>query len=130
MLLFWQRQRLITWQRQLDGWSFNQLYAAVLATIDKGARAATRIQTGKLRFYLATFLLAMLGLVALTSGSAWTLPTGQGGTSGLHMQFDIIRLLALVAIVGGAVALSSLNATFCRAGAQCHGIRRSRVHDC
>lgn len=104
VLLFWQRQRLITWQRQLDGWSFNQLYAAVLATIDKGARAATRIQTGKLRFYLATFLLAMLGLVALTSGSAWTLPTGQGGTSGLHMQFDIIRLLALVAIVGGAVA--------------------------
>jgi uncharacterized MnhB-related membrane protein len=43
--------------------SINRLYQGVLRLIDVGAYAVTRVQNGKLRFYLATMLIGLGGLI-------------------------------------------------------------------
>lgn len=43
--------------------TLNSLYNGVLLLIDRGAYAVTRVQNGKLRFYLAIMLLGIAGLV-------------------------------------------------------------------
>ncbi len=104
-LLFWQRRRLITWQHSLPVWSFNNLHDGVLAAINKAAWGATRLQTGQLRLYLTVMLLAMLGLVVILSGGQWPTFAGAGdGLAGLQVEFDIIRLLALLTAVSAALA--------------------------
>ena len=105
LLLFWQRRRLIAWQHRLPRWSFNQLYTGLLMVIDKVAWGVTRLQSGKLRFYLSAILVSTLGLVALLSGGEWTALTAKvNDFNRLRLEFDVIRLLALLATVGAAMA--------------------------
>ncbi|MDX1613803.1 MAG: hydrogen gas-evolving membrane-bound hydrogenase subunit E [Candidatus Promineifilaceae bacterium] len=104
-LLFWQRRPFIAWQHRLPSWSFNRAYEAGLAAIDRGAWIATRVQGGRLRVYLSVTVLAMLGLVLLLGGLVWPSPAATvNGLNGLRAEFDIIRLLALLAVVGAALA--------------------------
>lgn len=103
-LLLWQRKRLIAWQHGLPSFSFERVHVGTLAAIDRLAFYATRIQTGQLRFYLSVILMSMLGIVLFFGGVA--LPTGELSGLGfnLNTEFNILRILALVAVVGAAFA--------------------------
>lgn len=102
-ILFWQRQRLIAWQRGLATPSFDTVYAAVLRAIDGGAWSATRLQVGKLRFYLSVMIVAMLGLVVLVGGVHRPINPNPPQPDPLLLEFDIIRILALLITVVAAL---------------------------
>jgi multicomponent K+:H+ antiporter subunit A len=112
VVLFWQRQRLIAWQRSLPPISFNQLYSGVMNGIDRLAKTATRTQTGQLRLYLTVIIVSMLGLVLYFGGSAlMTTPLPDLSLAGID-EFDLLRILALIAIVGAAMATIALRRDF------------------
>ena len=71
--LFLARRRVRALQMRVDErWSFNTLYAGLLGLIDRAAALATRMQSGKLRAYLAVILLGVVALVAGSGGlSNW-----------------------------------------------------------
>ena len=103
-LIYSQRKLLIAWQERLPDLGFNHVYRAIIAGIDQFAFLATRVQSGKLRSYLTVFIISMLGLVYYVGQSyllpVTTLTLGAEATS----LFEPLRLLALIAIIGAALA--------------------------
>ncbi|MFO7678497.1 MAG: hydrogen gas-evolving membrane-bound hydrogenase subunit E [Chloroflexota bacterium] len=93
---------------------FNALYRWVLATIDKGAYAATRVQQGKLRTYLSVMITAVLLLVVGLSPSlfvvrwgdvSWPVFAFEGGIA-------ILQGFALLLVVGASAASVVLRRDF------------------
>ena len=102
-VLFWQRRRLIAAQARLPQFQFESVYSGVLTGIDRLATLSTRVQTGHLRFYLSVILVSMLTLVLYFGGV--TLPSGElsGIAFNANAEFNILRVLAMIAIVGAAI---------------------------
>ena len=104
-LLFWKRRQLIAWQEKRPAYSFNQLFAGVQTAMARGGWVATRLQNGHLRRYLSIMIIAMLLLVLYTSSQLWpSLSLHASQPDPLRLEFDLIRILTLVATVGAALA--------------------------
>ncbi len=115
-LLFWQRVRVRGWQNRLPQQvSFNGVYRAVLRLVDGGAYWATRLQNGRLRFYLTVMLLSMVGLVLLFGASvplAGTLDNLTWPTMDVDGELAVLRVFSLLFIVGAALATVLLKRDF------------------
>jgi multicomponent K+:H+ antiporter subunit A len=113
------RHRVRAWQMRIDErWSVNTLYAGLLDAIDRAAGLATRLQSGKLRTYLAVIL---VGTVALVAGFVALLPGGTGfpwgaalSLPGLDFEGEVavLRIFALLVIVAAAAATVVLRRDF------------------
>ncbi len=105
-LLLWQLPRLRPkLSAILPGLSFNAVYDAAIAFIDRGAREATLLQRGQVRFYISimlmtTFVLVLvfqgLPLGTLFSPAALALPEGD-------WVFTFLRIAALTVAVGATL---------------------------
>jgi multicomponent K+:H+ antiporter subunit A len=105
-VLFLFRDRIRAWQqRTLPNLSFNALYAGVLRAIDRAAYAATRLQTGNLRVYLATILAGMVFLVVALANQSLIPDFSRvtGFSLSLVGPTGLLRLLALLTVVGAAL---------------------------
>lgn len=106
-VIFIYRQKIIAWMPTLPaGLTLNRLFESLLQSIDNLAEWATRLQHGKLRYYLVTILAASLGLVFLFGGfpppvnlDALTLP-------GLTYSSEIrlLKIAALLIVAGTSLA--------------------------
>jgi multicomponent K+:H+ antiporter subunit A len=113
--LFLARHRVRALQMRIDErWSVNTLYAGLLSLIDRAAGLATRLQSGKLRTYLAVILVGAVALVIGLGGlshwdslAALTLP-------GLDFEGEVavLRIFALLVTVAAAVATVVLRRDF------------------
>ncbi len=106
-LIFIFRHRIRDWQTALlPGLTMDRVYEGVLATIGGAAAAATRLQQGKLRFYLLIMLAATILMVVggvLIQPDLVALPVielSQPNSGSL----SILRVLALLVIIGAAIA--------------------------
>ncbi len=115
-LLFWRRAQVRGWQNSVpDGLSFNGVYRGVLASLDSGAYWATRLQGGRLRFYLVVMLLSVVGLV-VTFGA--TVPFAEAlanltwPTLDIDGELAVLRVFSLLFIVGAALATVLLKRDF------------------
>ena len=103
-VLYWRRSQLIALQHRFNS-SFNRVYDAFLNGVDGAANGVTRLQTGQLRLYLRIILLSAFSLILILGGIQWPGEIAVGRSfDQLRLEFDIIRLLALFAIVGAAAA--------------------------
>jgi multicomponent K+:H+ antiporter subunit A len=113
--IFLARHRVRAWQVRIDErWSLNTLYAGLLGLIDRAARLATRLQSGRLRTYLAVILVGMVALVTGFGGlSRWDL---LGDLSLPRLDFEgevaVLRVFALLVIVAAATATVALRRDF------------------
>jgi len=110
--LFLARRRVRAAQKRLAAdVSLNGLFQAGLEMVDRGGRAATRVQQGRLRFYLLTILSGALALVVLfgRSGLLAPLPTLSFSLAEPSM---LLRLLALATTGGAALATVFLRRDF------------------
>ncbi len=115
-LLFWRRAQVRAWQNKVPAWvSFNGVYDAALRVVDGGAYWATRLQGGRLRFYLAVMLLSMVGLVLLFGANlplADTLNNLTWPTIDRDGELAVLRVFSLLFIVGAALATVLLKRDF------------------
>lgn len=105
-VIWYFRWPLRAWQEHLGAaLTFNRLYTGVLAAMDKGGYAATRLQQGKLRTYLVIMILAAVSLVFFFMG--W--PTiSLAGLTWPSLDFSgemaLLRLFSLLVVTGSALA--------------------------
>lgn len=107
VLLFWQRVSLIGWQKRFTDGYINTVLVQLFRAIDRGSRLVIQTQTGQLRLYLSVIMLVGVGLAALfswSSDSPMQQALNAGSLNPLQVEFDIIRLIALLATVSAAVA--------------------------
>ena len=104
LVLFWQRSRIIGWQQRIPSGQVGQIYRSLLSGIEWSGQKATRLQSGQLRLYISVILLSAFGLTVLLGGWYWPGWTLGGSVNPLRIEFDIIRLLALVMTVSAALA--------------------------
>jgi len=103
-LLFIMRERVRAAQQRLGaGLSLDRLYAAGLRAVDSAGWAATRLQHGRLRFYLMAILVGLLGAILLIEGPALRAPLPDVALS-LGEPDALLRLLALITTLGAALA--------------------------
>ncbi|MEM7332023.1 MAG: hydrogen gas-evolving membrane-bound hydrogenase subunit E [Chloroflexota bacterium] len=104
-VLFIQRKRLIAWQNSLLSWSFNGAFDQLIWGIDRASTLSTKVQSGKLRFYLSVMIVAMLGLVTISVGG---FNLSQLATlEDLSLQENPVRLISLLItlLAAGATVL-------------------------
>jgi multicomponent K+:H+ antiporter subunit A len=115
IVIFIYRRRIIAW---MQGASFlltlNFLFDGLIRGLDILAAGVTRLQHGKLRYYLVTMLASVLVLVLLFGGvplpldlSAITAPTFS-----FAGELVILRILALLVIAGTSLACVLLTNDF------------------
>jgi multicomponent K+:H+ antiporter subunit A len=84
-----------------DNFTMNVLYAGTIKTIDLGAYAVTRVQNGKLRFYLATMMIGLGGLIIFFN--AWPILPVSVRDNLRQITFTdelfFLRLFALILII-------------------------------
>jgi multisubunit Na+/H+ antiporter MnhB subunit len=97
-----------------ERWSFNTLYTGSLHLIDRAAGLAVRLQSGKLRFYLASILLGMVVLVAGFGGLSGWESLAALSLPGLNFagEVAVLRIFALLVTVGAAAATVVVRADF------------------
>jgi multisubunit Na+/H+ antiporter MnhB subunit len=115
-ILFFYRQPVRQWQTNFAPFfDLNRGFAGLLHGIDWLADQVTRLQNGRLRFYLSIIILGMVGLVLLfTQGQfSQVLLTVQGNVrfSWTGSQ-DFLRLVAILVAVGAAIASVLLKRDF------------------
>ncbi|WP_420630874.1 hydrogen gas-evolving membrane-bound hydrogenase subunit E [Candidatus Leptofilum sp.] len=114
--IFYFRHAIRQWQDsfapQLD---LNRSFAATLHGIDWLANQVTRLQNGRLRFYLSVIIVGMVGLVLLFTQGQFSqlLLTVQDD---VHFSWtgsqDFLRLVAILVAVGAAIASVLLKRDF------------------
>jgi len=86
--------------------TFNTLFNKLIQGVDVIAKGATRLQHGKLRYYLVTMLTAALGLVFVFGG--FPPPIDLSAITGLALTFEgelvLLRIVALFIVVGTSLA--------------------------
>ncbi len=109
------RSRVRAWQMQIgEQWSVNTLFAGLLNLIDRAAALATRLQSGRLRSYLAVILLGMVALVAGFGGlSGWESLTALSLPDfDFQGEVAVLRVFALLVTVAAAAATVVLRRDF------------------
>jgi multicomponent K+:H+ antiporter subunit A len=105
-LLFWQLTRLRpVLSSILPGFSANAIYDATLAFIDRGAREATLLQRGQIRFYLGVMLTTTLAIVLVFGGVPLQALFSEGALAlpEANWVFVFLRVFSLAAAVGAAL---------------------------
>jgi multicomponent K+:H+ antiporter subunit A len=105
--LFLARHWVRAWQMRTDErWSVNTLYAGLLNLIDGAAGLATRLQSGKLRSYLAVILVGTVALVAgFGSLTRWdALAALSLPALNFEGEVAVLRIFALLVVVAAAAA--------------------------
>ncbi len=113
--LFLARRRVRAWQMRIDErWSVNTLYAGLLRLIDGAAGLATRLQSGKLRTYLAVILVGIAALVAGFGGLSRWESLAALSLPGLDFagEVAVLRIFALLVTVAAATATVVLRRDF------------------
>ena len=109
--LFLLRHRVRALQARVgEAWSVNTLYRWALRLVDGAAHAATRLQAGRLRLYLAVILAGTVALVLGFGGlSRWTTDMGltlpRFSFAGEITVLRVFALLVTVAAAGATVVL-------------------------
>jgi multicomponent K+:H+ antiporter subunit A len=105
--LFLFRSRVRKIQKQIfPEISFNRLHELVLKTIDLSANLVIRLQSGQLRFYITIMLFSLIALILVFVGIP-ELDTSlliNQPVLDLDFAFSILRIFALVVVIGAALA--------------------------
>ncbi len=105
VIIWYFRWPIRAWQTGLGAAiTFNRLYTGVLAAIDKGGHAATRLQQGKLRTYLVIMVFTAVTLVFFFMG--WPQVSLAGltwPTFDFRGELALLRLFSLLVVTGTAV---------------------------
>ena len=113
--LFLARRRVRALQMRVDRrLSLNTLYAGLLSLIDRASALATRMQSGKLRAYLAVILLGVVALVAGSGGLSHWESLAVLSLPGLDFtgEVAVLRVFTLLVIVAAAAATIILRRDF------------------
>jgi multicomponent K+:H+ antiporter subunit A len=113
--LFLARHRVRALQMRIDQrWSINTLYAGLLSLIDRAAALATRLQSGKLRTYLAVILVGAVALVVGFGGLSRWESLAALSLPGLDFEGEVavLRIFALLVTVAAAAATVVLRRDF------------------
>ncbi len=105
-LLFWQLTRLRPVLASiLPNFSANALYDATLAFIDRGAREATLLQRGQIRFYLGVMLMTTLAIVLVFGGVPLQALSAEGALAlpEANWVFTFLRVFSLLVAVGATL---------------------------
>lgn len=105
--LFLRRHQVRAWQQTFaPGLDLNRGFAAFFRGVDGLAAGATRLQNGRLRFYLATILFGMVGLVFLFAQTQFSLIWDTILTFDYRWAAPLafLRLVAILVAVGAALA--------------------------
>jgi len=113
--LFLLRRCVRALQTRVDErWSFNTLYAGLLGLIDRAAGLAARLQSGKLRAYLAIILAGVVALVLGFGGLSRWETVASFSLPGLSFEGEmaVLRIFALLVIVAAAAVTVILRRDF------------------
>lgn len=115
-ILFYFRHPVRQWQNQfMPTLDLNRGFAATLNGIDWLADKVTRLQNGRLRFYLSVIIVSMVGLVILFTRGQFNqlLLTMQNNVNFTWTgSQDFLRLVAILVAVGAALASVLLKRDF------------------
>jgi len=114
-ILFIFRQPIRAWQTSfMPNLTMNRIYQGLIGAVDRAAYWATRLQQGKLRFYLMMMLLATILLVVSALFIRTDLVMLPPMTPGFEFfgGISLLRLLVLLVVVGAAAATVVLERDF------------------
>jgi multicomponent K+:H+ antiporter subunit A len=113
--LFLVRSQVRAWQMRIDErWSLNTLYSGFFDLLDRAAGLATRLQSGKLRTYLAIILVGFVVLVAGFGGLTRWESLAALSLPGLDFEGEVavLQIFALLVTVAAAAATVVLRRDF------------------
>jgi multisubunit Na+/H+ antiporter MnhB subunit len=86
--------------------TINNLYTSTLKAIDSGANLVIQLQSGQLRFYITVMLFSLIALILIFVGipEIDTSLLVQQPLFNLDLAFSILRIFALVVVIGAALA--------------------------
>ena len=114
-IVFIYRHPVRQWQQHFaPNLDLNRLFAAVLRGVDRLADGVTRLQNGRLRFYLSTIILGMVGLVILFANDQFSQISlaVQSFDYNWITELGFLRLIAILVAVGAALASVLLKRDF------------------
>ena len=107
ILIFIFRSRVRALQKRFaPNLTINNLYTSTLKAIDSSANLVIRLQSGQLRFYITVMLFSLIALVLIFVG----MPDFDASLLvrqpliNLDFAFSILRIFALVVVIGAALA--------------------------
>jgi multicomponent K+:H+ antiporter subunit A len=107
ILIFVFRSRVREIQKRIaPNLTINNLYTSTLKAIDSGANLVIQLQSGQLRFYITVMLFSLIALVLIFVGipDIDTSLLVRQPLSNLDLAFSILRIFALVVVIGAALA--------------------------
>jgi len=107
ILIFIFRSRVREIQKRIiPDLTINNLYNSILKAIDSGANFVIQLQSGRLRFYITVMLVSLIALVLIFVGvpDFDTSLLVQQPLFNLDFAFSILRIFALVVVIGAALA--------------------------
>ncbi len=106
-VLFIYRRKVVAWIQALPVViTLNAFFQTFFTGVDTLAKAATRLQHGKLRFYLFTMLVAALGLIFLFDGFPPPINTASMTIPALSFEGELILLKILILFLVAGTALA------------------------
>jgi multicomponent K+:H+ antiporter subunit A len=86
--------------------TINNLYTSTLKAIDSGANLVIQLQSGQLRFYITVMLFSLIALILIFVGipDIDTSLLVRQPLFNLDLAFSILRIFALVVVIGAALA--------------------------
>ena len=107
ILIFVFRSRVREIQKRIaPNLTINNLYTSTLKAIDSGANLVIQLQSGQLRFYITVMLFSLIALVLIFVGipDIDTSLLVRQPLFNLDLAFSILRIFALVVVIGAALA--------------------------
>lgn len=107
ILIFIFRSRVRAFQERIaPNLTINNLYTSIVKAIDSSAKLVVQLQSGQLRFYITIMLVSLIALILLFVG----IPDLDASLLmrqpifNLDLAFSILRIFALVVVIGAALA--------------------------
>jgi multicomponent K+:H+ antiporter subunit A len=107
ILIFIFRSRVRAFQERIaPNLTINNLYTSIIKAIDTSANLVIKLQSGQLRFYITIMLVSLIGLMLIFVG----IPDFDSSLLmrqpifNLDLAFSILRIFALVVVIGAALA--------------------------
>jgi len=107
ILIFVFRSRVREIQKRIaPNLTINNLYTSTLKAIDSGANLVIQLQSGQLRFYITVMLFGLIALILIFVGipDIDTSLLVRQPLFNLDLAFSILRIFALVVVIGAALA--------------------------